>query len=744
MSGTSLGRLYVDLLAKTSGFETDMGRAARIADKRAKEIDRSLAKMADRITSGFKGASLAAVGFVAGFASVGQIAGVVKEAIDAADKVDELSARLGVSTEKLSALGYAAKLTGTDLDKIGDALPKLSAKIASGSEIFAEMGIDVEDANGKLRNSADLLPEIADLFKELNNDTLEQALALEIFGKSGAEMLEFLNLGSAGLLEMEERARALGLVLGPEVTGRAAEFNDRLDDLQAVSQGISTEIASGMLPNLSEAVTKLTEMGKAGEFAANSAAVLNGLVGAGVGIMEGYNNAVSRVGLALEVVVGFVDGLNNAQRGLLTFDYERVAAGWERIASSYTGAQSRLDQMTADGANADKASLFANVTTRVTTMTGREQRIAQARADRRRNAEDRLLNGTFGAKAGGSAKRGTSAVSEETRAYDQLVKTYESLIDRQGERLAQLGAELETGGKLGEAWRVAYDMQSGAMAELAEKAKKDLEPWQKLQALINAETEDQLALQAELRGKQADDAERFGEYLASLDREHEALGLSNLELQVRNAQLGAGIKLTAEQAAAIEASVLATEKAERMVGALDGVRDITQDLFYDMPNGAAEAWENAIDQIEARLWQWAASGVLDQLFGESGTTGKGSVFGDLFGSIFNSSDGSGFGGIFASVFGGGRAIGGPVTGGKLYEVTERGLPELLSIGDRQLLMMPPGRAGMVTPMAPARGGRSGATTINHFHLGAPTERRTQDQIAGRVHFQGTRSTLRNS
>ena len=61
----------------------------------------------------------------------------------------------------------------------------------------------------------------------------------------------------------------------------------------------------------------------------------------------------------------------------------------------------------------------------------------------------------------------------------------------------------------------------------------------------------------------------------------------------------------------------------------------------------------------------------------------------LFGGI------SGWAGGLLS-FGGGRASGGPVSPGTMYEVNERGLPELLNIGNRQFLMMA-GQSGNVTP-----------------------------------------------
>lgn len=53
------------------------------------------------------------------------------------------------------------------------------------------------------------------------------------------------------------------------------------------------------------------------------------------------------------------------------------------------------------------------------------------------------------------------------------------------------------------------------------------------------------------------------------------------------------------------------------------------------------------------------------------------------------------GGVVSSLFGGGKAEGGPVQAGRLYQVNERG-PELLDVGGRQFLMMG-SQNGRVTP-----------------------------------------------
>jgi 3-dehydroquinate dehydratase len=55
-------------------------------------------------------------------------------------------------------------------------------------------------------------------------------------------------------------------------------------------------------------------------------------------------------------------------------------------------------------------------------------------------------------------------------------------------------------------------------------------------------------------------------------------------------------------------------------------------------------------------------------------------------------------------YGGGRASGGPVGAGKMYEVNESGVPELLNYNDRQFLMMPNSGNGFVSPLSGSGGG----------------------------------------
>ena len=127
MSVRSLGQLTIDMLLKMGAFETDMGRAARVAEKNAKQIQRSMQNAAIGVAKEL--ATVAGLSY-----SIAQAWQGFQGAIDAADKVDELNARLGISTEKLSEYRYAARLTGSDIDSLAGSLGKFSKNLAEAQD----------------------------------------------------------------------------------------------------------------------------------------------------------------------------------------------------------------------------------------------------------------------------------------------------------------------------------------------------------------------------------------------------------------------------------------------------------------------------------------------------------------------------------------------------------------------------------------------------------------------------------
>lgn len=729
--GTSLGRLYVDLLMNTGSFETDAGRAARIAEKRAKEIDRSFAKLSSAVTGKFAAAGAAVAGFAFSLEAIEAVAARVKEAIDYADRLDELSARLDISTEKLSGWAYAAKLSGVDLDTLASAIPKLSKQVAAGGAIWDALGIKTKDANGKLRDVEALLPEIADRFAALNNATLEQALAQEIFGKSGAEMLEFLNRGGAGIKALENDLASLGGVIDGKTASQAAAFNDELDKMQTASTALTLRLTAHLLP----AAVKLTE--DLNSLAREGGAV-EGVAWAMTQAFDAVERRVKAVAAVIQITTSALIGTYEAAKAVTQLSpvggFNKAGAA-DSLRNSSVAFGMIPDVLRGNPKSPGPDPIFITPDSGSIPESARTPAWMKQFEDMQARLQLLLAGGGKGAKGG---KSGAPKLSDEAKEAEALARRYDQLMASMAERIAMAKEEAAIGDKVGESWKAAYAVQFGDLAKLKPELKE--------QYLIRAQTAELMEKQAAAAQKALEQRTGAADMVRQIDLEREALGLTNHELAVRDALLRANIPSTSEFAASVGASVTALENMQKRVAALDGVRDITREFFYDLPNGAADAWGKALDAIEQRLWQWAANGVLDQLLGPQGTSGQGNtggILGGVLGSIFGGGTNTA-GGIFASIFGGGRAEGGPVMPGKMYAITEKGMPELLNFGGQQMLLMPPGKGGHVTAMRHGFGD-GGAPPINiHHHYAAPYDARTADQVSAKNGRDIRRALGRNS
>src|SRR6185295_16435691 len=175
------------------------------------EFERSMKGVEDAMKRA--AATGATVGTVIGNALVGAFHSLkesVHKALEAADRMDELSEMIGTSTEKLSALKLAADLYGvsmealtTNMGKLGKAMTEsVSDPASTAARTFAEMGISATDASGKLRPINDVFTDIANKFAGYQDGAAKVTLATNLFGRAGVQMIPILNMGAAGLAQM--------------------------------------------------------------------------------------------------------------------------------------------------------------------------------------------------------------------------------------------------------------------------------------------------------------------------------------------------------------------------------------------------------------------------------------------------------------------------------------------------------------------------------------------------------------
>jgi hypothetical protein len=279
-----------------------------------------------------------------GALSVGSIVAATAQYANAAEEVGNLSVRLGAGVEELQAYQHAAGLAGIEAGTFNTALQRLNRRMADAAAgdnddlaaLFARAGISLRDANGELRASIDLLPELAELFERNENAGLRTAMAFEMFDSEGVSMLQMLAGGREELLAAVRRFEELGGAISEEAVAAAIDFNEAMGGLEAAAGGLRNEIGAGLLPILTPLVEGLT-----GWVAANRALIgqrvaeVVGRIAAAIEAVDfralhDFLFGVTIVGdrmTAVRHVPGLIDRISGAVETVVS-----VLGGWENAA----------------------------------------------------------------------------------------------------------------------------------------------------------------------------------------------------------------------------------------------------------------------------------------------------------------------------------------------------------------------------------------------------------------------------
>jgi hypothetical protein len=730
--------LTLDLILKMGGFIAGADKAER----RLKTLGDSAERFGRSLGNNLKGAVAGLAGFLGVTASIAGAVTAIKTAIDRADSLRDLSIRVGASTEALSGFSYAAKQTGTDIDALSKGMLILSKNTALALDpksrqagLFKALGID----KSELGDIEKLIPRIADSFALLEDGTQKAALAQQLFGRSGAGLIEFLNQGSAGLKTMADRAAELGIVISQDTADAADQFNDTLGDLQAAGTGLATELASALLPQLQGladwAVDFVTDGDKVESLTRD--------------LKDGFSelgDAMSAAGDAGGVFLTFADRVRGTLQDMETDLREatvRVAEFFAVYEYQRRGAERLRQNITADFGNVQGGPAELE---RVTVVADADA-IAQSEAKRIRDAralQDKIAGylGNPTGRTGAGTKKKTGKSDE-----DKLLETYQKMEASYREQNALVG-------DITEVERLRYELTNGEGSKFSEAQKSNLlalaaekdaieaanEQMEEAKALIDSLLQPFERINEErAKAKELLDAGRISQedynkamaaqltpaedMLEDLAFERELLGKTADEQErLTAARLLGAEAATVQGQAAMEAlrNFQAESKATaEQVAVMDDIRDGFGDFFSTLIDGSAsasDAFKSLIDDILKSLSRWASNQLVEQFLGSYGSTNSGASAGGGFD----------WGALIGSFMGGGKASGGWTMPGMVNEVNERGF-EMASVGGRDYMLTGPQPVNITPAHRTGRGG--GFTQIIHQHYKSPESSRTRSQVA---------------
>lgn len=271
--------LVIQLKADATQLDRELKRADGTVRSSAASMRRSFQDAGTGLTALRTG--LAAIGAGAAIGGLVKIGREVREALAFGGELDDASKKIGVAVESLQELRFAAQDFGVEAGSLDTALTRLSKKIgdaAAGNEkatkLFETLGISVKDAAGAIRPTEDILGDIADRIASIEDPATRVKAAMELFGKSGAQLVPLLSQGSQAIREMREEAQATGAVLDEELIAKADLLDDQLTQLSTVIKVQFSEALIAIGPLLVSMARGLAEIAMKAADAANALTAL--------------------------------------------------------------------------------------------------------------------------------------------------------------------------------------------------------------------------------------------------------------------------------------------------------------------------------------------------------------------------------------------------------------------------------------------------------------------------------------
>ena len=289
---TNVGTLVIEMAANLVRLQQDMNGASKIVNKTMRSIERDINLVKNAF--GVLGVGL----------SGAAVTSFLKASIDLQDSLVDLSAKTGIAVEELPGLKHALDQSSTSVEKFSTANKALANNMASNSAMFAKLGITARDSQG-------VLLQLADMFASLPDGITKTAVANKLMGKSGEEMIPFLNQGSAAIREMIARGKEIYGVNG-ENAKQAKEFNDQLNQLKDRSTGLGISITSNLLPGLNNIATAMNLAAKEGGLLKSMIVGIGGVI---TSILDPGSMRSRTQQIAAEL-----DALRQRQSKLLSFD----------------------------------------------------------------------------------------------------------------------------------------------------------------------------------------------------------------------------------------------------------------------------------------------------------------------------------------------------------------------------------------------------------------------------------------
>lgn len=275
---------------------------------------------------------------------------LAKEALDWNLSVKKMQSLTGATAEQASTfisvanyMGVATDVSTTAFAKFAKAVSNAQDKMQTASaegklatDMFSRLGISIDQIQGK--NTLEVFQIIQERLRGMKDGAEKTRVEMELFGKTGYQLHGMLNMSAEAMKQVEDRARAMGLIIDDEAAKKSAQFNRQLKDMEQTGKRLAIMIGQELLPVIMDYTQWAIDLTKSySNMATEQKEAISGVVkfsfeaGIAVTVIQSVTTALKFMRLATLAAAGpwvaLASAIALAGKALLDYRYKERTKG---------------------------------------------------------------------------------------------------------------------------------------------------------------------------------------------------------------------------------------------------------------------------------------------------------------------------------------------------------------------------------------------------------------------------------
>jgi len=242
---TTIGKLAVILSTDTRAFVSGLTKA----QKRIKKFRANLAAVGKQMMT-------------VGTAVLAPMGLAIKQFVSLGDELSKLSKRTGFSVESLSLYRQALELSDASMQDFAKAVRMMNNVMLDAERGLSTARYVLEDLGISLQQLQGLRPEerfllVVDALSKVEDMGRRSALAMDIFGRSGTQLLPFLEQGAESIKNLLAHLKRMGYEIGTTDAEAAVKLKDTMTELWWGIKRVAFEIGASLAPKTQDLVAHI-------------------------------------------------------------------------------------------------------------------------------------------------------------------------------------------------------------------------------------------------------------------------------------------------------------------------------------------------------------------------------------------------------------------------------------------------------------------------------------------------------